>query len=272
MREGIHDLEAIYGSLHREGQGPAIVLIHGSADVPQAWAGVARLLRERFTVFTPALPPLAVVASGSKGHGKAVALDTDLPWLEGLLEYTGARLVAAHSYGALLALRFSLAHPEALSGLVLAEPIAWGMVRDAEEHRRAFEELSQSVVLFDEGHTEAALEWLIDYWNGQGYWSRLPERIRKGLIARADRTAAEVRSGSLDQTHAAEVAQLRPATCLIAGAATTSQSLYVQHRLAQAIPNAQLRIIPEAGHQHVRSHPEPVAEAIVGIMSACGMT
>lgn len=272
MGEDRVDLEATYGSVHREGQGPAIVLIHGSADVPQAWAGVARLLRERFTVFTPALPPLAVVASGSEGHGKAVALDTDLPWLKGLLAYTGARFVAAHSYGALLALRFSLAHPEALSGLVLAEPIAWGMVRDAAEHRQVFEALSQSVVLFDDGHTEAALEWLIDYWNGRGYWSRLPERIRKGLLARADRTAAEVRSGNRDQTHAEEVAQLRPATCIIAGAATTPQSLYVQHRLAQTIPNAQLRLIPEAGHQHVRSHPEPVADAIVGIMSACGMT
>src|SRR5678815_3274742 len=99
--------------------GPGVVLLHGSADSPLAWDGVAA----RSRVYAPALPPLA----------GGLALQADLPWLDALMTETGARVLAGHSYGALLALRYALRHPGRLDRLVIAEPIAWGMGRGLPE-------------------------------------------------------------------------------------------------------------------------------------------
>ncbi|MSP92021.1 MAG: alpha/beta fold hydrolase, partial [Myxococcales bacterium] len=89
-----------------------ILLLHGSADTPQAWSAVAQRLGPSVAVVAPALPPIQT----------PLALDTDLPWLTEVMATTGARTLGGHSYGALLALRWALAHPGQLDRLVLAEP------------------------------------------------------------------------------------------------------------------------------------------------------
>ena len=190
------------------------------------------------------------------------AIDTDLPWLSALLAHTGARLVASHSYGALLALRWVLANPGGLRGLVLAEPIAWGLIRDESATDPAFVEHEGCMKKFEQGEQQQAMEWLINYWNGAPFWQSLPEKVRVGLLAGADRTAAEVQSGNADRTHPREVADLRLKVQVLAGSRTTPQSLQVQRRLSREIPGSELILLPEAGHQFLRTHPDIVAAAI----------
>lgn len=236
-----------------DGAGPAVVLLHGSADTPLAWQAVATRLSEHFQVWAPALPPLTGGA----------ALDTDLPWLDAVLAATGARVLAAHSYGALLALRWALAHPGRLDRLVLAEPIAWGAAHGLPAMADRLAELQHLCLdKFAANDPAAAMAWLVDYWNGAGFWQRLPEKVRASLSAGGSRTFAEVASGNADRTNAAELAGLTVPTRLLAGGQSTAESLTVSRRLAAAIPGAELTVIEGAGHQFLRSHPDVVAAAV----------
>ncbi len=239
-----------------DGDGPAVVLLHGSADSPGAWLGVTLQLRGVRSVFAPALPPQVA----------AKALDSDLPWLDALMAHTGARVLAGHSYGALLALRWALAHPGALDRLILCEPIAWGIARqDPKTALRLAELDAECLARFVHGDTLAGMEWLVDYWNGDGFWARLPEKVRAALLAGFSRTWAEVACGSADRTNPQELSTLATPTWLLAGAQSTPESLKVAHLLAQAIPDAQLQVLQGAGHQFLRSHAAQVVAAILGV-------
>lgn len=242
------------------GQGPALVLIHGSADTPQAWGKAVSQLESSFTVYSPSFPPLPSARPGDLSP--PLAIDTDLPWLTALLDHTGARVVAAHSYGALLALRWVVAHPGRLTGLVLGEPIAWGLIRDQMAQDPTFAQLDACVGMFKRGEHTQALGWLINYWNGNGFWEGLPGKVRAGLLAGAPRTAAEVQSGNADLTHSEELSRLRLKVAVLAGSQTTPQSLQVQARLARSIPGAELVHLAGGGHQFLRTHPTIVADCI----------
>lgn len=238
-----------------DGAGQPLLLLHGSADTPLAWQAVATLLAPEFQVWAPALPPL----SGG------LAVDHDLPWLDTVMAATGARVLAGHSYGALLALRWALAHPGRLDRLVLAEPIAWGIGRGLPGLDARLDELDRECVArFAQGDIDTPMRWLVDYWNGAGFWQNLPDRVRAHLSAGSARTHAEVASGGADRTHAAELAHLAVATHLLAGDQSTSESQLISKTLAAAIPGATLTVIPGAGHQFLRSHAQVVAQACAG--------
>ncbi|MBI5608770.1 MAG: alpha/beta hydrolase [Deltaproteobacteria bacterium] len=243
------------------GQGPVAVLIHGSADKPTTWLPVMQALAGQFQLLAPGLPPIAV----EEPAGGRRALDLDLPWLDEVLTLSGARILAAHSYGALLALRWALAHPGRLDRLVLIEPICWGMVAGHGTAGQKLDELRDLCLhAFARGEVESAMHWLVDYWNGQGFFARLPERIRAGLVTHYGRTWAEVASGGGDQTSAAEVRTLTMEVQLLAGEHTTPESLAVMRALAAALPRAPFQVLPGATHQCLKSHAARVAAAIAG--------
>jgi lipase len=223
------------------------VALHGSADTPSVWRPLAAALGPRWQLVTPPLPTAAA------GPGD-VALRHDLGWLDGVMAQRGARVLVAHSYGALLALRWALAHPGALDRLVLAEPIAWGVLREAGRTTPPIAALRERCLdVFARGEVDAAMQWLVDYWNGAGFWTALPERVRVGLRAGAGRTAAEVASGESDRTCCAELRGLSLPVRLLAGAQTTPESLAVSELVAALLPDATLTIVPAAGHQFLRS-------------------
>ncbi len=90
------------------GHGPAILLLHGTGASAHSWADVVSALEQRATVVVPDLP----------GHGftqGASIHDLSLPWIAGALDQLLAtldigpiELVAGHSSGAPLALRWAL--------------------------------------------------------------------------------------------------------------------------------------------------------------------
>lgn len=239
---------------------PAAVLLHGSADSPAAWQAVRALLAPHLAVHTPALPALPADAPP-----QVAALDVDLPWLSAQLAATGARVLVAHSYGALVALHWALAHPGELDALVLAEPICWGLIRGSGAPA-VLAELDRCVALFEGGQPEPAMRWLVDYWNGAGFWQGLPERIRQALLSTAPRTAAEVRSGNRDRTTAAALQRLPPVTRLLCGSASTAESQAVQRAFAAARPDVRLAWAEGGSHQFLRSHAALLAQVVLGAL------
>lgn len=254
----MHRLAGQDTEILRAGAGAPIVLLHGSADSPAAFRDVVPLIAPSRTVWAPGLPPIDV----DPREREVFALDIDLPWLDALMDTSGARSLVAHSYGALLALRWALAHPGRLDRLVLGEPIAWGVAQGDVPTTERLAVLRRTCFdPFRVGETAVAIAALVDYWNGAGFWAALPGRIRAGLVATAPRTCAEVASGWSDRTSAAELASLVVPTTMLCGAHTTAESMVVSRLIAAALPDASLIVLQGAGHQFLRSHPAEVAAA-----------
>jgi pimeloyl-ACP methyl ester carboxylesterase len=188
------------------------------------------------------------------------ALETDLPWLDGEMARRGARYLVAHSYGALLALRSALANPERLDGLVLCEPIAWGLLRAQLDVARRLAELQRACLDADDPVT--AMRWLVDFWNGAGSFDRLPERARSTVIAGAPRTRAEVAAGAGDRTSEIELARLRVPTLVLCGQHSPAESRAVSSAMAAALGRGTLAEVAAAGHGFPRSHPAETATLI----------
>ena len=89
------------------GQGPPLLLLHGTGASSHSWRGIAPLLEQRFRLIVPDLP----------GHGFTSGRLRGGPTLDGMAEALGALLealdvdrpqVAAHSAGAAIACRMAI--------------------------------------------------------------------------------------------------------------------------------------------------------------------
>ena len=107
----------LHWRLRCEGQGPDLLLLHGTASSLASWDGCCRQLRQHFRVWVPDLP----------GHGQTrlwpdgqASLPRMAQALAALLQATGCRpaLVAGHSAGAALMLQLWLDGAMAPRGLL----------------------------------------------------------------------------------------------------------------------------------------------------------
>ena len=109
----VSDVDAV--AYDDAGQGPLVLLVHGSPGTSRAWQPVAERLARRFRVISPNLP----------GYGGTTRPAGDGPGdssyaaglIEALVADTGAPAVlAGHSYGGVVALSHRAARPGRAAG------------------------------------------------------------------------------------------------------------------------------------------------------------
>ena len=173
------------------GYGQPVVLVHGSASASTQGRSLTRDLKGQFRVYAPDL----------HGHGQSdfwpgpgpLTLADDAAIVAALAEHACEPVhVVGHSYGAAVALHFALAHPERLRSLVLIEPVAFHLLREAEPDHAArlaeIEELATAVIRAVQQRGVGMSEF-VDFWSGRGAWSRLSvvgriaTEVRAGVVA-----------------------------------------------------------------------------------------
>jgi len=230
---------------------PALFL-HGSADSPRCWTGVVDALGLD-DAHVPALP---------EPPAGGAALASDLTWLDREVTRLGPPIdLVAHSYGALLALRYALTHPGNVRSLALCEPIAFHLLAGLPEAAHIDALNAGFFGRLATGEEDSAQAGLVEYWNGPGSWAALSEGARSRLRARLRRTIAEVASGRDDTTTPGELSALEMPCLVLAGEHTTPASRAVCQRLADVV-SAPYVLIRGAGHQAPRTHPAAVAEPL----------
>jgi pimeloyl-ACP methyl ester carboxylesterase len=174
--------------------------------------------------------------------------------------------VVGHSYGGLLALQLALAHPDRVRSLALYEPVAFGVLGEADADARA-------QLALPDYHPDAAgvdenwLQSFVDWWNGAGSWAALAEPTRAGFRAVAWKVYQEVASLIPDTTDRARYATIAVPTLLLGGGHTTATERRTLERLAEALPRARLEIFPEMGHMGPITHADVVNTAIVSLVT-----
>ena len=234
-----------------------VVLLHGFAGTGRAWDPVvARLDPERYTPLAPDL----------RGHGAArdarpVSFDT---CVADVLALAPDRFeLCGYSMGGRIALHVALAAPERIDRLLLVATTAGTEDAAARAARRADDE---ALAAFAD---TATIEEFADRWAAQPLFAGTPPdaaRIwREDLLRNDPRALAAslrgVGSGAMAPRGGRLGELTMPATVLVGE--RDAKFVALGERLAGALPDAELVVVPGAGHGLPREAPEAIA-AVVG--------
>jgi pimeloyl-ACP methyl ester carboxylesterase len=250
------------------GSGPAIVLLHGFPLDRTMWERQISEFAEDFRVITLDL----------RGHGASPAPDGTYTMdqmaddvLETLdsLGLTEPFVVGGLSMGGYVAMSIAARHPERLKGLMLINTRAKA---DTPETARIREELAQ--IVLREGKVDAVVGTMAPRLvspstlvNHPELMTRLQEQMNaisptgvvntlRGLAIRPDRTEA--------------LARFRKPTLMIAGADDLLIPITESNEMAAVIPDANLVVIPHAGHLAPLENPEATNTAIRHFLASLG--
>jgi pimeloyl-ACP methyl ester carboxylesterase len=249
---------------HEErGSGDAVLLVPGTAFGPASWGEFGELVARRRRVIAYERRGFTSVAPEEAEDMRVHAEDANT-----ILERAGAwpADVVGWSGGALAALALAVEHPEAVRSLLLIEPSVYGMraitasavwmtIRAQFAKRRGGQRAA----------TDLVYRWTFTYRGlGRSAWDEMPAEWRDGVLDHADAVAAEqshevsTRYPSADQLRDLDL----PVTIAV-GERGQPYFHRIARRLGRLLPQAEVRLIPEASHAVHLDSPAEVA-ALLG--------
>ncbi len=250
------------------GAGPPLVLIHGSPANGKTWKAVAERLSDRFRVIAPTLP--GHEADGGAAPA-AMTIGDMAKAVERVIDGADRPIrLAAHSFGASVALAIALGGRVAIDRMVLFEPVVMKILPVA-GHDTAFAAAESTfdhyVARFRRGDARA-VETKIEFWFGPGAFDRMPEPVQAYLI---ERTAVNVRdvAANFGETYSpGGLRNLDVPTTIAYGGMSPAIMRTIANAMAGALGNASIEIIDGATHAMLVSHPAQVAAIIGGADAA----
>jgi pimeloyl-ACP methyl ester carboxylesterase len=242
------------------GQGPPVLLVHGSAASRRFWRALVERLAPRYRVIAPDLP----------GYGESAwrpgIRATDLDVVTAFARAVGEPLhLVGHSYGGALALRAARDLGARLASLALIEPAAFDLLDprgDAAARVEVEAVAGRHLELVADGELEACAAHFMGYWIGADTWAAIPAETRARIVQTMPKIAAEFRTLFRHPEALRTYRRLRTATLLVRGTRTTLTAHAVVARLAATLPQRDLVEIEGAGHMAPLSHPDAVNAAI----------
>lgn len=249
----------------RLGDGPAVVMVHGTPWSSWTWRRIAPRLAERFTVY---VFDLLGYGASEQRDGQDVSLAAQATRLAALLEHWELErpAIVAHDIGGAVALRAHLLHHRPVRDLALVDVVAlrpWGtpFYRLVREHRPVFEQLPPAI---HEGVLRAyvgtaqprpldrALEdELIAPWRGPDGQAAFYRQIAHG--DERDTDEIEPLYGQISAPTTVVWGELDPWLPVARGA-----------ELAGRIPGASFHVVKGAGHLVQEDEPQQLFELLAG--------
>ena len=248
----------------RIGSGPPLVLCHGTPWSSWLWRPFAEAIADRFTVHLWDMPGYG---ASSKDAAHTVGLDVQGEMLVDLIaawELDGPPHVVAHDIGGAVALRAHAIHGVPLRSLALVDVVAlrpWGspFFRLAAEHEAVFAALPGAL---HEGLVRA-------YIAGASAVGLAPEALG-ALVAPwlgdEGQAAFYHQIAQADEAHTAafeeRLTEVTAPALVVWGEDDAWIPVDRAHRLAAAIPGAELELIPGAGHLVQLDRPAELAAVL----------
>ena len=243
------------GTTHRcwrraDGDGPPVVLVHGTMDRSSSFGRVAK-----------AMEGFRVVRYDRRGYAHSLELgppDSFAQQVDDLLEVidseAGGRpaLVFGHSYGGTIALAAAATHPGTISGVGVYEcPLPWldWWPQDSAGARAVAEAADP----------EAAGERFMRRMVGDRRWERLPPSTREARRAEGATLVAEIAQLRPPHDVPFDLADVRVPVVASHGTAGVSHHERAAKEVAVRVPDAVLEVVDGAGHGVHLTHPAAVA-------------
>lgn len=253
------------------GDGPPLVLIHGSWGDGASWEPVLPALAQRFRV----------LVYDRRGHSRSERSPTqgsteeDVDDLAALIEHLslGPSHVAGISSGASLALRLAARHPELVRSVAGHEPALFNLFIDDPDQgptmREALERIEAVAACLAAGDVAGgARQFAETYSYGPGGWDLIPPERQQVMLNNAPTFLDETRDpGSWTADLAALVAIPCP-ILLTYGDQSLPFLPPVVATLAAVLPGIQARVIAGAGHVPPASQPAGYVAAVTAFAAA----
>lgn len=242
----------------RAGEGPRLLLIHGSAADHTTWSiQLARGLKERFALIAYERRATATTIEEHADDAVSVLGDDLAPVV-----------VVGSSFGAVVALDVLRRYPERCAGAVLIEP-PMAPSDDQPAAPTIFLAEFDRVLASEGGHAAGAL-FLRTVLGDEAY-----ARIPVAFLERSTAKWAQIRADSIAllayRPRYAELSAITAPVQLLGGERSAAYFRPTLDALAAALPGARLEIVPAAGHMlHAEAH-RTFAEVLVRFASEIGV-
>ena len=257
----ISDADAI--AYDDAGQGPVIVLVHGSPGTSRAWQPVAERLAARFRVIAPNLPGYgATTRPAGEGPGDS---SYAAGLIEALIAEVGPPACRRHSYGGAVALVTAAARPGPSAGAGLFEPVAGAGVAAVARRQpsRADQALSRATARLSSGAPREA---------APDHGGLLVRRGRARSDARADSGVLIAHNGHNVRDVCARLFAILtrarptwadlPVLCAY-GSRSSAMMVKIVEAIASHTPRGIIKKIEKANHAMTTTHAEAVATLIM---------
>jgi pimeloyl-ACP methyl ester carboxylesterase len=237
-----------------------VLLIHSGGFTSRQWRKLAELLAPEHRVVAPDL--LGYGPSDPWPEGKPFHFRQDLDFL--LSRIDAPVHLVGHSYGGFLALQLALARPELVRSIAAYDPVAFGILDEIEDAdaRAGLTTVKQTWEPDASGVDETWLAAFIEWWNGPGAWTRLPQETRAAFRSVGWKVFQEVITLAADRTTRTTYATIAAPTLILGGANSPLTERRVVEKLGASLPRARAEFLPDAGHMGPITHAPLVNAAI----------
>ena len=238
------------------GTGPAIVLVHGALTDYRTWTNQLDAFSQSYRVIAYSrryhYPNSWVSGGPNYTYAQNVA---DLAGVIRALQLGPVHLVG-HSWGASVALLFTLRHPELVRSLTLVEPGLDSLIVDAKGRAAAAAALrnayARAGAVYREDDPIPALRALLDAWFGHGWFDRQPDELRHRFVDNA--RTVPLAAAPQPAVSCADLQRLRVPVLLIQGELSDPEYHAVIDGVGECVASAERVEIRGAPHTMHRTH------------------
>ena len=225
-----------------------VVLLHSALGDSRLWHRQVEALRPGFDVVTPDLPGWGTTPLPTEPFSIVDVVAAELP-----------AVLVGNSFGGAVALRTALAHPEEVEKLVLvgAGLPAWDWTEEMRDYFAAEEEA------IDAGDLDAATEINLQFWVAPEHRDEVRPQQRRALELQTAHEEPEVLWPELTP-----LSSLPMPTLVVVGEDDKADFLAIAQHLAEEIPDADLVLVPGAGHLVGIDQPEELNALLLEFLSA----
>lgn len=236
------------------GEGQALVLIHGSLSDYRYWRAQTPHFEKNYRVLAPSMSHFWPICEDTRQYNVKQHASEVVDLLDDL-QIEKAHILG-HSRGASIALRLAQHWPDRVKSLILADPSLQHPDDPELANRNVAKSALEHLTPTEADFRENASEYFIDAVSGEGAWKRLVPWFKEMVI---------------DNAHTLEYQSHEPVPVLdpqelngldqnlkisiIGGASSPKAFVRTSKRLAEIWPNAQLDFIEHASHGLNLTHP-----------------
>jgi pimeloyl-ACP methyl ester carboxylesterase len=262
---GLHYLEA--------GKGNDVILLHGGMGDCFTWQAPITAMSLRFRVI--AYSRRHHYPNNNPVRSPPDSIDDDIADLHAFMHRRGcgpAHLIGT-SYGAMVALCFTMKHPRSVRSLVLAEPPLHRWACRTPSGTLLYVEFMHDVWIpanaaFHLGLDTVGLQLLVDGISGRPCFSSL-SRERLEIVLRNARAMKRLTNlaDAFPDLDRGEVAALTVPVMLMEGALSSKLHRSVMAEVALVLPAAPRMIVPDAGHAIPSDNPSAFIQAALAFLA-----
>jgi pimeloyl-ACP methyl ester carboxylesterase len=243
------------------GSGPAVVLVPGSCSTGAAWRPVIAAWQNRFRCVTTSLPGYGGTAERRTARDTSIARNAET--VESVIRKAGGRVhLVGHSFGGLVALAVALRNRVPLASLVMLEAPAVEMLRDEEQHYRAFRRMTAAYFADVAAGNPEAIAAMMDFYGGAGSYASWPPRVRAYAAETTPVNILDWASAYGFPLPAATLAAIDIPVLVVRGGDSPAAMQRVSTRLHEGIGGSALATVGGAAHFMIATHAGEVASLI----------